>query len=93
MEFVSMSRTKFNKENNIKYALTIFTNGVYTRYINKYSQHIKNIIHKPNFSEIEYSIAISEETYYILTNCTDNDICELMVLNIINKIDDYHDKI
>ena len=79
MEFISMSRNKLNKEiDNVRYALTIYRNGVNTRYINKYSQHIKNIIHKPNFSETEYSITISEETYYMLNNCNDDDILDLI---------------
>ena len=79
MEFISMSRTKLNKEiDNVRYELTIYRNGVNTRYINKYSQHIKNIIHKPNFSETEYSITISEETYYMLNNCNDDDILDLI---------------
>mgnify|MGYP003563143033 FL=1 len=94
MEFISMSRNELNKEiDNVRYALTIYRNEVNTIYINKYSHHIKNIIHKPNFSETEYSITISEETYYMLNNCNDDDILDLMILNIINKIDDYHDKI
>ena len=79
MEFISMPRNKLNKEiDNVRYALTIYRNGVNTRYINKYSQHIKNIIHKPNFSETEYSITISEETYYMLNNCNDDDILDLI---------------
>lgn len=79
MEFISMSRNKLNKEiDNVRYELTIYRNGVNTRYINKYSQHIKNIIHKPNFSETEYSITISEETYYMLNNCNDDDILDLI---------------
>ena len=79
MEFISMSRNKLNKEiDNVRYELTIYRNGVNTRYINKYSQHIKNIIHKPNFSETEYSITISGETYYMLNNCNDDDILDLI---------------
>ena len=79
MEFISMSRNKLNKEiDNVRYELTIYRNVVNTRYINKYSQHIKNIIHKPNFSETEYSITISEETYYMLNNCNDDDILDLI---------------
>jgi len=81
-----MSRNKLNKEiDNVRYELTIYRNVVNTRYINKYSQHIKNIIHKPNFSETVYDITISEETYHMLNACNDNDIRDLMILNIINK--------
>ena len=91
MEFVSMSRIKLDKETDaVRYELEILRNYIHVKWVTKHYDLISISIHKPNFSETVYSIAISKETYYILTNCTDNDICELMVLNIINK---NHEKI
>ena len=94
MEFISMSRNELNKEiDGVSYKLEILRNYIRVKYVTKYSDLIIIVIHKPNFSETEYTIAISEKTYYMLTNCNDDDILDLMILNIINKIDDYHDKI
>ncbi len=86
-----MSRIKLDKETDaVRYELEILRNYIHVKCVTKHYDLISISIHKPNFSETVYSIAISKETYYILTNCTDNDICELMVLNIINK---NHEKI
>lgn len=85
MEFTSMSGVRFNKEiDAVCYVLEILRNYIRVKYVTKYSDLIVIVIHKPNFSETEYTIAISEKTYYMLTNCNDDDICNSMVLNIIN---------